>query len=87
MLYTKNIVVRNHAGLHNLQATLFVQKANEFESIIYLERGTQRINAKSLLGVMCLCVQTGETITITADGRDSADAITALEPFLLNDIY
>lgn len=59
-MHSKKIVVRNHAGLHNRQATLFVQKANEYESIIYLERGTQRINAKSLLGVMCLCVQTGE---------------------------
>lgn len=47
MLYSKNIIVRNHAGLHNRQATLFVQKANAFESIIYLERGTQRVNAKS----------------------------------------
>lgn len=86
-MHSKNIVVRNQAGPHNRQATLFVQKANEFESSIYLERGAQRINAKSLLGTMCLCVQPGESVTITADGRDSADAITALEPFFLNDIY
>ncbi|MBQ9167171.1 MAG: HPr family phosphocarrier protein [Oscillospiraceae bacterium] len=86
-MYSKSIIVRNHAGLHNRQATLFVQKANEFESFIYLERGSQRINAKSLLGVMCLCVQTGESITITADGPDAQAAVSALELFLLADMY
>ena len=86
-MYSKNIIVRNHAGLHNRQATLFVQKANAFESIIYLERGTQRVNAKSLLGVMCLCVQTGESVTISAEGIDAETAVTELETFLLNDVY
>lgn len=86
-MYSKNIVVRNQAGLHNRQATLFVQKANEFESFIHLERGAQRINAKSLLGVMCLCVQPGESVTITADGSDAQSAISALESFFITDMY
>ena len=86
-MYSKSIIVRSHAGLHNRQATLFVQKANEFDSLIYLERGSQRVNAKSLLGVMCLCVQTGESITISADGPDAQVAIAALEAFLLIDAY
>lgn len=86
-MYSKSIIVRSHAGLHNRQATLFVQKANEFDSLIYLERGSQRVNAKSLLGVMCLCVQTGESITISADGPDAQVAIAALEAFLLIDVY
>ena len=86
-MYSKSIIVRSHAGLHNRQATLFVQKVNEFDSLIYLERGSQRVNAKSLLGVMCLCVQTGESITISADGPDAQVAIAALEAFLLIDVY
>lgn len=86
-MYSTGIIVRSHAGLHNRQATLFVQKANEFESIIYLERGSQRINAKSLLGVMCFDAKTGESITITADGPDAQAAVTALESFLLIDVY
>ena len=86
-MYSKTIVVRSHSGLHNRQATLFVQKANEFDSSIYLVRGNQRINAKSLLGVMCLGAQTGESLTITAEGKDAESAISALEAFLLNDVY
>ena len=42
---------------------------------------------KSLLGVMCLGAQTGESLTITAEGNDAESAISALEAFLLNDVY
>lgn len=86
MVY-KSIVVKSHSGLHNRQATLFVQKANEFDCTIFLERGNQRINAKSLLGIMCFEVRTGEAITIRADGNDEDNAISCLETFLVNDVY
>ena len=83
----KEITVRSHTGLLNRQATLFVQKANEFDSVIHLERGSLRINAKSLLGVMCFEVRRGETIIITADGMDAETAVDTLEAFLLEDQY
>ena len=51
-LVSREITVRSQTGLLNRQATLFVQKANEFDSVIFLERGTRRINAKSLLGII-----------------------------------
>lgn len=86
-MYTKNVIIRNHAGLHNRQATLFVQKANEFACKIFLERGTQKINAKSLLGVMCLEVQTGDSVKLYAEGSDAEAAIAALETFLITDVY
>ena len=42
----KEIVVRCESGLHNKQATYFVQKANEFESRIWVESGSRKMNAK-----------------------------------------
>ena len=53
-MYSKEVVVRCESGLHNKQATYFVQKANEFESSIWLESGNRKMNAKSLLGIMSL---------------------------------
>ena len=38
-MYSKEVVVRCESGLHNKQATYFVQKANEYESSIWLESG------------------------------------------------
>lgn len=83
----KEIVVRCESGLHNRQATYFVQKANEFESRVWLEAGSRRMNAKSLLGIMSLGIVTGTTVILSADGSDEAKAIESLETLLQRDAY
>ena len=83
----KEIVVRCESGLHNRQATYFVQKANEFESRIWVESGSRKMNAKSLLGIMSLAIVTGTTIELSADGSDAEAAVTALEALLQRDVY
>ena len=86
-MFNKEIVVRCESGLHNRQATYFVQKANEFESSIYLESGSRRMNAKSLLGIMSLGIITGTTVTLSAVGTDAEAAVNALEVLLQRDVY
>ena len=83
----KEIVVKCESGLHNRQATYFVQKANEFNSTVYLESENRKMNAKSLLGIMSLGVITGATVTLSAEGSDAEAAINALEQMLLRDVY
>lgn len=86
-MYNKEVVVRCESGLHNRQATYFVQKANEFESSIWLESGDRKMNAKSLLGIMSLAIGTGATVTISAVGSDAEAAVHALEALLQRDVY
>ena len=86
-MFSKEIVVRCESGLHNKQATYFVQKANEFNCQIWLESGSRRMNATSLLGIMSLGIVTGTTVTLSADGFDAEAAVTALETLLQRDIY
>ena len=83
----KEIVVRCESGLHNQQATYFVQKAHEFECSIWLESGTRKMNAKSLLGIMSMGIVTGATVILSADGVGENAAMEALEGLLLRDIY
>ena len=83
----KEVVVRCESGLHNSQATYFVQKANEFESSIWLEIDSRKMNAKSLLGIMSLGIVTGVTVTLSASGSDAQEAVDALEALLLRDVY
>ena len=83
----KDVVVRCESGLHNKQATYFVQKANEFDSSIWLESGSRKMNAKSLLGIMSLGVVTGITVTLSAMGTDAEAAVNALELLLQRDVY
>lgn len=86
-MFNKEVVVRCESGLHNKQATYFVQKANEFESSIWLESGNRKMNAKSLLGIMSLSIVTGTTVTLSAAGPDAEAAVNALEALLQRDVY
>ena len=86
-MYSKEVVVRCESGLHNKQATYFVQKANEYESSIWLESGNRKMNAKSLLGIMSLGIVYGSTVTLSAGGSDEETAVAALEALLQRDVY
>ena len=86
-MISKEIVVRCESGLHNRQATYFVQKANEFDCGIWLESSSRKMNAKSLLGIMSLGIVTGATVMLCADGAGEDAAIDALESLLLRDVY
>ena len=86
-MFNKEVIVRCESGLHNRQATYFVQKANEFESSIWLESSNRKMNAKSLLGIMSLGIITGTTVTLTAMGPDAEEAVNALDALLQRDVY
>ena len=86
-MFSKEVVVRCESGLHNKQATYFVQKANEFDSSIWLESGNRKMNAKSLLGIMSLGIITGATVVLSATGSDAEAAVYALETLLQRDVY
>jgi phosphocarrier protein len=86
-MFNKEVIVRCESGLHNRQATYFVQKANEFESSIWLESANRKMNAKSLLGIMSLGIITGVTVTLSAMGPDAEEAVNALEALLQRDVY
>ena len=86
-MFIKEVIVRCESGLHNRQATYFVQKANEFNSSIWIESENRKMNAKSLLGIMSLGIVTGATVTISASGPDAEEAVNALEILLQRDVY
>ncbi len=77
-MYTQEVTVTNEVGLHAKPATYFIQKANEFQSGIWVEKDERRVNAKSLLGVLSLGIVQGAAITLIADGSDEEAAVNAL---------
>ena len=77
-MYTEKSVVKCESGLHNRQATFFIQKANEFRSSIWIEVDDRKINAKSLLGVLSMAITTGTEVTLIAEGPDEEAAVKTL---------
>ena len=84
-MYTEKSVVKCESGLHNRQATFFIQKANEFKSGIWVEKEERKVNAKSLLGVLSLGIVKGTPIKLIADGPDEKEAVEALYKMISSD--
>jgi phosphocarrier protein len=78
----RDVTITNNIGLHARPATFFIQKANSYKSLIWIEKDDRKINAKSLLGVLSLGIAKGMTVTIIADGQDENDAITGLSDLI-----
>lgn len=63
-------------------AALLVQTASRYVSRISIQVGEKTANAKSIMGVISLGIEEGQTVTLIADGEDEKNAIPALEQFL-----
>lgn len=75
---SKSVVLNNEDGLHARAAALFVREANKFTADINLEAHEEKVNGKSIIGIMSLGAFVGEEITIYADGVDEEEAIEKL---------
>ena len=74
----QNVIIENRAGIHARPAAMLVQTTKNFKSNIYFEKGTDRINAKSIMGIITLGAAYGTEIKIIAEGEDESAAVAAL---------
>lgn len=75
---SKKVVLNNSDGLHARAAALFVREANKFASDINLEAHDDKVNGKSIIGIMSLGAFSGEEIVIEAEGTDEEEAVARL---------
>lgn len=78
----KNVIVEMTTEMETRSLAKLVQLANGYASKIYLEAGTARVNAKSIMGVMGLALINGEEAIIDAEGADEEAAVAAIAGFL-----
>jgi phosphocarrier protein HPr len=76
---TKDIFVANKLGIHARPAAMFVKTANRFTCDIFVEKDGERVNGKSIMGLMMLAAGPGSKLTIHAEGHDASQALTELE--------
>ncbi|MFZ2781298.1 MAG: HPr family phosphocarrier protein [Rectinemataceae bacterium] len=74
-----DVTIRNRAGIHARPSALIAQTAVGFGSRIWLEKAGNRINAKSIMGIITLGAGFGTLIRIIADGPDEVAAVTAIK--------
>jgi phosphocarrier protein len=77
-LFEREVLIINRAGIHARPAAKLVQAASAFSSDIFLESGGERVNGKSIMGIITLGATYQSTVRIIADGADERAAVAAL---------
>ncbi len=80
----KPVTIRISSGLEVRPIAMLVQVASQFDSEVYIESGTKRVNAKSIMGMMTLGLDTGEEVTVCTNGIDEELAMEKIEDYLSN---
>lgn len=83
-MITKKMTIAIPTGLEARPVALFVQVASQYESAIYVECANKKVNAKSIMGMMTLGLNTGEEVMVTANGSDEEAALLNIEKYLSN---
>ena len=76
------ITVRFENGLDARPIAFLVQEASQYTSQIFLQVGSKKINAKSIMGMMSLTLRDGDEVTVVAEGKDEQQAAESIEHFL-----
>ena len=79
---SRDVEIINRLGLHARAAAKFVNTAGEYTAELEVERNGQRVNGKSIMGVMMLAAGQGSTLTLHAEGEDADALLDGLEALL-----
>lgn len=80
----KSITIGISNGLEARPIAMLVQVASQYTSNIYLESEARNVNAKSIMGMMSLGLDNGESVTVSIDGADEEEAMKSIEEYLSN---
>ena len=76
---TKELTISNKSGIHARPAAMFVKIANRFGCDIFVEKDGEKINGKSIIGLMMLAAGPGSKVTLHVKGVDAQAAIAEIE--------
>ncbi len=78
----KEMTVQLTGGMEARPIAVLVQVASQYDSTVYLQVGTRKVNAKSIMGMMSLGLDAGEKVTVIVDGTDEKEALADIEKYL-----
>jgi phosphocarrier protein HPr len=79
---TRELLVSNRLGVHARPAAMFVKVANRFSCNIFVEKDGEKVNGKSIMGLMMLAAGPGSKLKLSAEGHDASQALAELETLL-----
>ncbi len=76
--YEEKVIVKNKLGMHLRSAGLFVETSSKFRSEIHLAKDENKVNGKSIMGILMLAAARGSELVISAEGTDAKIAVKVL---------
>ena len=83
---SEQVTVKNSQGLHARPAAMFVQIASRYNSSVTIEKDGEKINGKSIMGILTLGIQPGATVTLEVEGNDASEVFVELKALLERDV-
>src|SRR5882757_1120319 len=80
---TKEIVIQNRNGLHARPAAMFVKISSRYRAEVWVEKDGERVNGKSIMGLMMLAAGKGSKLHIIAEGVDADKVVAEIENLVL----
>ncbi len=77
----RQMIITNKKGLHARPAALFVQIANKYQASVMVANGAEKVNGRSIMGLLTLGAQYQTPLTLTVEGDDAQVAIEEFEAF------
>jgi len=77
-MISKNVTIINKLGLHARAASKLVNTASQFESDVFIDKLGNKINAKSIMGVMMLAASKGTEVLVEVEGNDEHECMKAV---------
>jgi phosphocarrier protein len=78
----KEITIINRLGLHARPAAMFVRIASRYRSEVWVEKEGEKINGKSIMGLMMLAAGQGSKLLISCEGPDADKVLEELEELI-----
>ena len=76
------VTIEIASGLEARPVAMLVQVASQYDSEIYIMRDNKKVNAKSIMGMMTLGLDMGDSIEVSTNGTDEEKAMEAIVEYL-----
>ena len=78
----RELVMKNSQGLHARPAAMLVQVVSKYNSVVIIQKGEEKVNCKSIMGILTFGAQQNTKLIIEATGDDALEVLNELEQLL-----
>lgn len=80
---SKELTIMNRLGMHARPSAMFVKTASKYRADVWVEKDGERVNGKSIMGLMMLAAGQGSKLLVCCEGADADKALAEIEAIIL----